>query len=199
VLLADLKGDGTLSLYAHKYTAYNYRDDEGGIYQISRSGCILKRFESDDSILSVITGKSGRRSERRIYAVDNKNNLFKLDNQLKLLQKKNLDANSGSREIRLVGAHDYDGDGVDDILMYSFNRLLFAKNPLTASGPKNKKFYSNLRFQILSQDFTKWIKNVSIGREWEKRNGFAVKDLDRPNGSFYAFMALSDKVMLFNY
>jgi len=199
VLLADLKGDGTLSLYAHKYTAYNYRDDEGGIYQISRSGNILKRFESDDSILSVITGKSDRNSERHIYAVDNKNNLFKLDNQLKLLQKKNLNAKSGSREIRLVGAHDYDGDGVDDILMYSFNCLLFAKNPLTASGPKNKKFYSNLRFQILSQDFTKWIKNVSIGREWEKRNGFAVKDLDRPNGSFYAFMALSDKVMLFNY
>jgi hypothetical protein len=131
--------------------------------------------------------------------VDNKNILFKLDNQLKLLQKKNLDAKSGSREIRLVGAHDYDGDGVDDILMYSFKRLLFAKNPLSVSGPKNKKFYSNLRFQILSQDFVKWLKSVSIGKEWEKRDGFAVKELDRPNGPYYAFMALSDRVLLFNY
>jgi len=199
VLLADLKADGTPSLYAHKYTAYNYRDDEGGIYQISRSGSILKQFEADDSILSVIAGKSDRSSERHLYAMDKKSNLFKLDNQLKLLQKKDLKAKSGSREIRLVGAHDYDGDGVDDILMYSFNRLLFAKNPLSVSGPKNKKFYSNLRFQILSQDFTKWIKSVSIGKEWEKRNGFAVKDIDRPNGPYCAFMALSDKVMLFNY
>ena len=199
VLLADLKADGTPSLYAHKFTAYNYRDDEGGIYQISRSGSILKQFEADDSILSVIAGKSDRSSERHLYAMDKKSNLFKLDNQLKLLQKKDLKAKSGSREIRLVGAHDYDGDGVDDILMYSFNRLLFAKNPLSVSGPKNKKFYSNLRFQILSQDFAKWIKSVSIGKEWEKRNGFAVTDLDRPHGPHYAFMALSDKVMLFNY
>jgi len=199
VLLADLKADGTPSLYAHKYTAYNYRDDEGGIYKISRSGSILKRFETDDSILSVIAGKSDRRSERHLYAVDKKSNLFKLDNQLKLLQKKNLDAKSGSREIRLVGSHDYDGDGADDILLYSFNRLLFAKNPLSVSAPENKKFYSNLRFQILSQDFAKWIKSVSIGKRWEKRAGFAVADLGRPNGPYYAFMALSDKVMLFNY
>ena len=76
VLLADLKGDGIQALYAHKYTAYNYRDDEGGIYQISRSGSTLKRFESDDSILSVIAGKSDRRSERHLYAVDKKSNLF---------------------------------------------------------------------------------------------------------------------------
>jgi hypothetical protein len=199
VLLADLKGDGIQALYAHKYTAYNYRDDEGGIYQISRSGSILKRFESDDSILSVIAGRSDGSSARHLYAVDKKSNLFKLDNQLKLLQKKNLNTKSGSREIHLVGAHDYDGDGVDDILMYSFNRLLFAKNPLSVSGTKNKKFYSNLRFQILSQDFAKWIKSASIGKEWEKRGGFAVKDLDRPNGPYHAFMALGDKVMLFNY
>jgi hypothetical protein len=199
VLLADLKGDGIQALYAHKYTAYNYRDDEGGIYKISRSGSILNRFETGNSILSVIAGRSDRSSERHLYAVDNKSNLFKLDNQLKLLQKKPLNAKSGSREIRLVGIHDYDGDGVDDILMYSFDRLLFAKNPFSVSGTKNKKFYSNLRFQILSQDFSKLIKSVSIGEEWGKRGGFAVKDLDRTNGPYYAFMALSDKVMLFNY
>ncbi len=199
VMLADLTGDGTRVLYAHKYTAYNYRDDDGGIYRISRSGTILNRLETGDSILSVIAGRSDRSSEKHLYAVDNKSNLFKLDNQLKLLQKKSLDAKSGSREIRLVGAHDYDGDGVDDILMYSFDRLLFAKNPFSVSGTKNKQFYSNLRFQILSQDFSKLIKSVSIGADWKKRGGFAVKDFDRPNGPYYAFMALADKVMLYNY
>jgi uncharacterized caspase-like protein len=199
VLLADLKGDGTQALYAHKYTAYNYRDDEGGIYKISRSGSILNRFESGDSILSVIAGISDRSSERRLYAVDNKSNLIKLDNKLTQLQKKSLKAKSGSREIRLVGVHDYDGDGVDDILMYSFDRLFFPKNPFSLSGSKNRKFYSNLKFQILSQDFSKLIKSVSIGEEWDKRGGFAVKDLDRPNGPHYAFMALSEKVMLYNY
>jgi len=199
VLLADLKGDGTQALYAHKYTAYNYREDEGGIYKISRSGRILNRFETGDSILSVIAGVSDGSSEKHLYAVDKKSNLFKLDSQLKVLQKKVLNANSDSGEIRLVGLHDYDGDGVDDILMYSFDRLLFAKNPVAVSGTTNKKFYSNLKFQILSQDFSKLIKRVSIGEKWEKRGGFAVKDLDRPNGPYYAFMALSDKVMLFNY
>jgi hypothetical protein len=199
VLLADLKGDGTQALYAHKYAAYNYRDDEGGIYKISRSGNILNRFETGHSILSVIAGLKDRSSEGHLYAVDNKNNLFKLDHQLKLLQTKSLNAKSGSREIRLVGVHDYDGDGVDDILMYSFDRLRFTKNPLAEADPQNKRFCSNLRFQILSQDFAKLIKSVSIGKEWEKRGGYVVKDLDRPNGPYYAFMALSDKVMLYNY
>jgi len=199
VLLADVQGVGTQALYAHKYTAYKYRPDEGGIYRISRSGRILNRFETDDSILSVIAGLSDGSSEKHLYAVDKKSNLFKLDSQLKVLQKKVLNQNTESGEIRLVGLHDYDGDGVDDILMYSYDRLLFAKNPVAVSGTKNKKFYSNLRFQILSQDFSKLIKRVSLGDEWEKRGGFVVKDLDRRNEPFYAFMALSDKVMLYNY
>jgi hypothetical protein len=199
VLLADLESVGTLSLYAHKYTAYKYRPDEGGLYKISRSGRILNRFETDDSILSVIAGTSDGSSEKHLYAVDKKNNLFKLDSQLKVLQKKVSNQNTESGETRLVGLHDYDGDGVDDILMYSYDRLLFAKNPVDLSGTKNKKFYSNLKFQILSQDFSKLIKRVSIGDEWKKRGGFVVKDLDRPNEPYYAFMALGDKVMLFNY
>ena len=199
VLLADLKGNGTQALYAHKYTAYNYREDEGGIYTISRSGSILNRFESDNSILGVVDGISNRSSERHLYAVDNKSNLLKLDHQLKLLQTKILDEKSGKREIRLVGVHDYDGDGVDDILMYSFERLLFSKNPFSMSDSKDRKFYSNLRFQILSQDFSKYIKRVTLKEEWHKRGGFAVKNLDRSNGPQYAFMALGEKVMLYNY
>ncbi len=63
VLLADLKGDGTQALYAHKYAAYNYRDDDGGIYEISRSGSIINRFETGDSILSVIAGISDKSRE----------------------------------------------------------------------------------------------------------------------------------------
>jgi len=199
VLLADVQGVGTQALYAHKYTAYKYRADEGGLYRISRSGRILNRFETDDSILSVIAGISDGSREKHLYAVDEKNNLFKLDSQLKLQQKKLLNANSDAGEIRLVGLHDYDGDGFDDILMYSYDRLLFAKNPIAVSGMNNKKFYSNLKFQILSHDLSKLIKTVSIGDEWEKRGGFVVKDLDRPNEPYYAFMALSDKIMLFNY
>ena len=199
VLLADLESVGTLALYAHKYTAYKYRPDEGGLYRISRSGRILNRFETDDSILSVIAGRSDGSSQRHLYAVDKKNNLFKLDSKLQLQQKKFLNPNSDAGEIHLVGLHDYDGDGVDDILMYSYDRLFFAKNPVSESGTMNKKFYSNLKFQILSQDLSKLIKRVSIGDEWEKRGGFVVKDLDRPNEPYYAFIALSDKVMLFNY
>jgi len=131
--------------------------------------------------------------------VDKKSNLFKLDSQLKVLQKKVLNPNSDAEEIRLVGLHDYDGNCVDDILMYSYDRLRFTKNPLAEADPESKRFYSNLGFQIISQDFSKLIKAISIGEKWEKMGGFAVKDLARPNGPHYAFMALSDKVMLYNY
>ena len=200
VLLADFRGDRAGSLYAHKYTADKYRDDDGGLYKISRTGSILNRFETDDSILSVITGVSDRGGEQILYAVDRRSNLLKLDFRLNLVQKKRLDKEmSPSREIRLVGFHDYDGNGIEDILMYSFDRLLYAKDPLSAAVSENKKFYSNLKFQILAQDFSQVIKNVSVGREWQKRGGFAVLDLDRRHGPYYAFMALSDRVMLYNY
>jgi hypothetical protein len=149
--------------------------------------------------LGVVAGPSGGTSEKHLYAVDNKNNLFKLDSQLKMLQKKALNQNTASGEWRLVGLHDYDGDGVDDILMYSFDRLIYSRNPISESGAKDKKFYSNLKFQILSQDFSKLIKRVTIGDEWAERGGFVVKVLDRPNVPYFAFMALSDKVMLYNY
>jgi uncharacterized caspase-like protein len=200
VLLVDSKGDGTGSLYAHKYTADKYRDDDGGLYKISRTGSIVNRFETDDSILSVISGLSDRGGERILYAVDRRSNLFKLDSQLNLMQKKRLDQEmSPSREIRLVGSHDYNGNGIEDILIYSFDRLLYAKDPLSVAVSENKKFYSNLKFQIFSQDFSKLIKNMSIGKQWQKRGGFAVLNLDRPQGPYCAFMALSDRVMLYNY
>lgn len=199
VLLPDGNQDRPWTLYAHKYASHNFRDDEGGIYKISRSGNILDRFETADSILSLVVGRSGKSTAALLYAVDNKSNLYKLDDRLNILQKKSLDTNSSSRETRLVGVHDYDGDGVDDILMYSFDRLMFARNPLGEADYDSKRFYSNLGFQILSQDFSKLIKSASMGEKWEKRGGFSVKDLDRPNGPYFAFMALSEKVTIFNY
>ncbi len=88
VLLSDVTGDGNRILYAHKYTSYNYRDDEGGIYKISRSGSILNRFETGNSILNVVAGGSGGSTAGYLYAMDNKGNLFKLDNHLKPVAKK---------------------------------------------------------------------------------------------------------------
>ena len=112
-------------------------------------------FETGNSILSVV-------ADGHLYAADNQSTLFKLDDELNLVQEKSLNENSISREIRLVGIHDYDGDGVREILMYSFNRFRFEKNPLFVSSPQNKMFYSNLRFQILSRDFSNMIKSESL-------------------------------------
>jgi uncharacterized caspase-like protein len=205
VLLADLEGNAKQSLYAHKYTSFLYREDKGAIFKISRSGNIVNRFETKTSILSITAAAAVSAGYKReyLYAADNKNNLFKLDDRLNLLLKKSLNADTKSkstpREIRLVGVHDYDGDGSTDLLLYSFHRLLSDKNPLAAVHPNSKMFYSNLKFQIISQDFSKFIKSVSIAEEWEKWQGFTVRDLDRPEMAYYPFMALSDKIAVFNY
>ena len=138
-----------------------------------------------------------------LFAADNKNNLFKLDHNLNLLQKTSLnslsEAKSKPLEIRLVGVHDYDGDGSRDLLLYSFRMLLSDRNPLAAIKPDHKVFYSNLKFQIVSHDFSRLIKSVSLADEWEKWKGFAVMDLDRPEMSYYPFMALSNKIAVYNY
>ena len=199
VLLADLDGDGNPSLYAHKYASSGYRKDEGAIYKISRSGRILYRFETENSILSVTAAGSVKNAAGYLYAADNNSNLFKLDGRLNLLQKKSLNDTSTPRETRLVGVHDYDGDGSHDLLMYSFSRLLRHKNPLSANSATNKVFYSNLKFQIYSQDFSKLIKSVTLSKGWEKKRGFAVNTFDRPEMPHYPFMALSDRIMVFNY
>ena len=197
--LADLDGDGHPALIAHKYTSSGYRKDEGAIFKFSRSGKIVNRFESQNSILSVAATGSAGHQGGYLYAADNNSNLYKLDDRLRLLQKKSLADTSNPREIRLVGVHDYDGDGSQDLLMYSFNRLLMHKNPLSANGAKNRVFYSNLKFQIYSQDFSKLIKSETLSKDWEKQRGFAVDTFDRPEMPHYPFMALSDKITIFNY
>ncbi|MGD8973278.1 MAG: caspase family protein [Desulfobacterales bacterium] len=199
VLLVDLNNNGSQSLYAHKFTSFKFREDDGGIYKFSRSGKTIQRFDAKNSILSVAAGGSASNHARYLYAADNKMNLYKLDGQLNLLQTESLNATSPNQEIRLVGVHDYDGDGHNELLLYSFERLMKDKNPLAADGLKTKVFYSNLKFQIYSQDFSKLIKSISLSEGWEKQYGFAVTDLNRPEMPNYPFMALSDKITVYNY
>jgi uncharacterized caspase-like protein len=199
VLLADLAGTGHPSLYAHKYTSSFFREDAGAIYRISRSGSILNQFDTANSILSMAAAGSAGGNPGLLFAADNKSNLFKLDQRLNLLQKKSLKTGPSHPEVRLVGVHDYDGDGSVDLLMYSFSRLLSKKNPLAATHPNRNVFFSNLKFQIISQDFSRLLKNISIAEDWDKGRGFAVKDLERPEMAYYPFMALSDKIMVYNY
>ena len=199
VLLGNLDKNGHQSLYAHKFTSSKLREDDGGIYKISKSGKILQRFDTQNSILSVaVTSPAADRAES-FYAADNRLNLYRLDGRLNLLQKKALEASSAAQEIRIVGVHDYDGDGQNDLLLYSFERLLNDKNPLSAERPKTKVFYSNLKLQIYSQDFSRLIKSISFSEGWEKKYGFAVTDLNRPEKPHYPFMALSDRITVYNF
>lgn len=199
VMLADPAGSGSPSLYAHKYTSSFFRQDAGAIYRISSSGKILNQFDAGNSILSITAAQPTGNRPGFVYAADSRSNLYKLDERLNLLQKKSLETESTPPEIRLVGAHDYDGDGFADLLLYSFNRLLRNKNPLAETGPNTKVFYANLKFQIISQDFSQLLKSVSIAKEWANRRGYAVKDFERPEMAYYPFMALSDRIMVYNY
>jgi hypothetical protein len=199
VLLADPAGTDSPSLYAHKYASSFFRRDAGAIYRISRSGDILNQFNTKNSILSIAAAQSTGSRQGVVYAADNQSNLYRLDDRLNLLQKKSLKSESAPPEIRLVGVHDYDGDGHEDLLLYSFNRLLGNNDPLAVMGPNTNVFYANLKFQIISQDFSKLLKTVSIAKEWGQWRGWAVKDFKRPETAKYPFMALSDKIMVYNY
>lgn len=199
VLLGNLDSDGRRYLYAHKFTSSKLREDDGGIYKISNSGKILQHFDTQNSILSVAVTSSASDRVESFYAADNKLNLYRLDSRLNLLQEKALQASSAAQEIRIVGVHDYDGDGQSDLLLYSFERLMNDKNPLSAERPKSKVFYSNLKLQIYSQDFSRLIKSISLSEGWEKKYGFVVTDLNRPEAPHYPFMALSDRITVYNF
>ena len=186
-------------LYAHKYTSSRLREDGGAIYKISKSGKIIQRFDTKNSILSMVVDSSASNREAVVYAADNQMTLYRLDDRLDLLQKKSLKAGSSARECRIAGVHDYDGDGQNDVLLYFFERLMSDKNPLATNGPKEKVFYSNLKFQIYSQDFSRLIKSISFSEGWDKQYGFAVTDIDRQEATHYPFMALSDKITIYNF
>jgi uncharacterized caspase-like protein len=198
VMLADPAGTGRPSLYAHKYTSSFFREDAGAIYRISRSGDIVDQFNSDTSILSVAAASNGH-EQGYLYAADSRGNLYRLNERLDLLQKKSLHNGPEPPEVRLVGVNDYDGDGSRDLLLFSFSRLLSGGNPLAPNPPDRKVFYANLRFQVLSQDLRSVLKSFSIAENWSKRRGFAVRDFDRPATAYYPFMALSDRIEVYNF
>lgn len=198
VLLTDLDGDGSKELYAHKWTAYDYRKDEGAVYQFDKDGRIVNRFEIRDSIKSVTFSKFKNR-RNFLYASDKNGVVYKLDKRLNAVYQKPMNKHYRPLIINLVGVHDYDGDNEEDLLLYSFNRLQHGKNPRSDYGPRNKVFYTNMKYQILSGDLSKTIKEVSIAEEWDKWRGFKLIDLERPEMAQYPFIALSDKITIFNY
>lgn len=199
VLPAGLKDPARRYFFAHTYTSTLYRDDDGAIYRISRSGQILNRFEARNSILSLVVSESGQNEREYLYAADNTGTLLKLDDRLNVLRKRSAPAGPPPSQISLVGVHDYDGDGRKDLLMYAFNRLLRAKNPLAETAPNDGGFFSDLTFAVISQDFSRVLKKVTVADEWGKWRGFAVTDLDRLETAYYPFMALSDKITVYNY
>jgi hypothetical protein len=199
VLLGNLDNEGRQYLYAHKFTSSKLREDNGGIFKISKSGKILQRFDTPNSIISLAVTSPNPDRVESFYAADNNMTLYRLDDRLNLRQKKALRVSSAAEEIRIVGVHDYDGDGQNDLLLYSFERLIKDKNPLSAKRVKTKVFYSNLKFQIYSQDLSRLIKSISFSEGWEKTYGFAVTDLNRPEVPHYPFMALSDRITVYNF
>ena len=94
VLLTDLDGDGSKELYAHKWTAYDYRQDEGAVYQFNKEGRIKNRFEIKDSIKSV-TFSNFRNKRNFLYASDKNGVIYKLDNRLNAVSEMSM--NKGSR------------------------------------------------------------------------------------------------------
>lgn len=198
IMLADIDGDRKEELYAYKSTAYEYRTDEGGVYHLSRNGSVLNRFEIRDSIKSLIA--SGFKNRRNmLYAADKSGKIYSFNERLDVMYKRSMNKASIPLIINLVGVHDYDGDGGEDILLYSFNQYQEGKNPRGDYGPRNKVFYSNMKYQILSSNFSKVIKEVSIAEEWDKWRGFKLIDLNRPEMPQYPFVALSDKITIFNF
>ena len=198
VLLADLNSDGFDELYAHKWTAYDYRKDEGAIYRFNEEGEIVRKFEIRNSIKSAVTSNFTNR-RNFLYASDKNGVIYKLNDSLQTLAQKPMNSHSKPLIINLVGIHDYDGDNKEDLLLYSFNRLQQGRNPRSDYGPKNKIFYTSMKYQILSGDLSRTTKEVSIAEEWDKWRGFKVIDLKRPEMAQYPFIALSDKITVFNF
>ncbi len=199
LLLADVTGDGNRDLFAHKYTSSFFRQDKGSVYRMSRTGKILKQTDFKNSVMSLAAAESKIGRPGSLFAVDNHGNLFRLDPQLEIRQQKSLSNGASPSDIRLVGVHDYNGDGAAELLLFSFDRLLKDRNPLEPMRPGSDRFYANLSLQIISQDFSKIVKNVSIAEDWDKKRGFAVRDVDRPGTGYHPFMALSDRIILYNY
>ncbi|MGD9331796.1 MAG: caspase family protein [Desulfobacterales bacterium] len=199
VIPGSLEHDDHPHIYAFKFASSKLRDDEGGIYKISRSGRILQGFDTENSILSVAASPSPSPHPRYFFATDNQMNLYQFDEQLKLLQKTQLKNASPHQVSRVVGVHDYDGDGENDVLVYAYESLFGSQGPMAAPGGAARVFHSNLDLQIYSQDLSRLLKRVSLFEGWEKMGGFAVVDLHRARARPYPFMVLSNEIIVYNY
>ncbi len=199
VLPAVLGPGDNQSIYAFKF-ASSWLRDEGGIYKISRSGKILRRFDTENAILSVAASPSVRRPPRSLFATDSRMNLYRFDKDLKLQQKIQLKSSSPHQVSRAVGVRDYDGDGANDVLVYGYESLLGAPVPTAAGGGGAPRvFHSNLNVQIYSQDLSRLIKTMALSKDWEKMNGFAVVDLHRAQARPHPFMVLGNEIVVYNY
>ncbi len=192
-----VQGD-TPHIYAFKFATSKLRD-EGGLYKISRSGKILRRFDTDNAILSVAASPSPSRTARYLYATDNQMNLYRFDAQLQLLQKIQLKTSSPYQASRVAGVHDYDGDGQMDVLVYAYDSLLINRDPMAGAGGDTRVFHSKLSLQIYSQDLSTLLKEMSFSEGWEKMRGFAVVDLQRVQARPYPFMVLGNQIIVYNY
>ncbi len=185
-------------IYAFKFASSKLRD-EGGIYKISRSGGILQRVDTENSILSVAASPSPSQRPRYLFATDNQMNLYQFDAELKLQQKKPLQTSSKHQVSRVVGVHDYDGDGENDVLVYAYETLLGRRGPTATGGGAARFFHSNLNLQIYSQDLSRLLKTMSLSDGWEQVSGFAVVDLHRSRARPYPFMVLGHEIIVYNY
>lgn len=186
-------------LYAYKFSSAKLREDEGGLYKIARSGSILRRFETANAILSVAASPSPSGRPRYLFATDNQMNLYQFDANLNVLQKTQQDTPSPHQASRIVGVHDYDGDGLNDVLVYAYESLFGGWSPMAAKGAEASLFQSNLNFKIYSQDLSRQIKRISVSEGWKKMGRFAVVDLPRTQTRPYPFMVLSNQITVYNY
>ncbi len=191
------RGDNQ-SLYAFKFASSRLRD-EGGIYKISRSGKILRRFDTENAIVSVAASPSPLGPPRSLFATDRQMNLYRFDEDLKLQQKIRLKSSSPHQVSRVAGVGDYDGDGENDVLVYGYESLLGNRGPAAVGGGAHRVFHTHLNFQIYSRDLSRLIKQMTLSEGWEKMVGFAVVDLHRARARPHPFMVLGNEIVVYNY
>lgn len=148
VALADLNGDRINEVIACKSTAYDFREDEGGIFVFDGNGNLLKHKITTYSIKSLKADVLG--DKPAIIYGDRFGNITILDSNLKKIASKSLQK-SNDANVSIEFVKDIDGDGQEDIGVYSFSRKPIVKNPRTDVGPKSVTHYFNIKVEILDR------------------------------------------------